>query len=161
AATTSSTTVSTTTTAPTTAPTTVPEPSTTVAPRTTEAPPTTPPAPPTTAACTPAPLPPAPTWGTDPTRYDPAPVQPARALIDPDIVLVVLGASGDLVAGEDPPFHSPEATALRRAEAGRALDLLTSQGARVVWVLPAVPLPEATFFCGGRIPDSPCDPTWV
>jgi hypothetical protein len=86
---------------------------------------------------------------------------PAVALIDPDVVVVVLGASGDLVAGEDPPFHSPEATALRRAEAGRALDLLTSRGARVVWVLPAVPLPEATFFCGGRIPDTPCDPTWV
>jgi hypothetical protein len=86
---------------------------------------------------------------------------PAVALIDPDIVVVVLGASGDLAPGKDPPFHSAEAGALRRAETGRALDVLSSTGARVVWVLPAVPLPEATFFCGGRIADTPCDRTWI
>lgn len=81
--------------------------------------------------------------------------------IDPDVVLVHLGASGDLVAGEDPPFTTPQASALRRSEVSEAIRLLASKGARIAWVLPAVPLPSAWFFCGGTIPNTPCDPGWI
>ncbi len=85
----------------------------------------------------------------------------AVAEVDPDVVVVHLGVSEDVVRGDDPPFLSPESGAARRAAMVEAIRLLGARGARVVWTGPAVPLESGRFFCGGERSDSPCDPEWV
>jgi lysophospholipase L1-like esterase len=85
----------------------------------------------------------------------------AVAEVDPDVVLVHLGISEDLVPGVDPPFMSGEASELRRRQMTEAASLLGAGGARVAWILPAVPLDNGVFYCGGRRTDSGCDPRWI
>jgi hypothetical protein len=85
----------------------------------------------------------------------------AVAVIDPDVVLVYLGASDDLVAGDDPDFLSPEASDGRRAVMTEVVGVLGANGARVVWNLPAVPLASGVFYCGGELEDTPCDEDWI
>lgn len=81
--------------------------------------------------------------------------------ISPDVVIVYLRTSDDLIEGDDPSFLSQEATDLRRSEMSAATELLGSSGARIVWVLPAVPLQRGAFYCGGRSTGTPCDGDWV
>ena len=85
----------------------------------------------------------------------------AVAMIDPDVVLVYLGASDDLAPGDDPAFLSDEASRQRRATMTDAVDTLRADGAQVLWNLPAVPLESGVFYCGGRTEDTPCDRDWV
>jgi peptidoglycan/LPS O-acetylase OafA/YrhL len=85
----------------------------------------------------------------------------AVAEVDPDVVLVHLGVSSDLVPGADPPFQDPAGTDARRATVLEVARVLTARGARIVWMLPPVPMESASFFCGGRLLESPCDPEWV
>jgi peptidoglycan/LPS O-acetylase OafA/YrhL len=85
----------------------------------------------------------------------------AVAEIRPDVVLVHLGVSDDVVTGADPPFLGGAAGDARRAAMVRAAQVLGSAGARVVWTAPPVPLETGRFFCGGSRLDSPCDPAWV
>jgi len=89
-------------------------------------------------------------------------VWPAEiAQIQPDVALVYLRTSDDLVNGEDPPFLSAEAAALRQSEMATATQLLSSGGAKVIWVLPATPLRRGSFYCDGDPTDTPCDGAWV
>ncbi len=85
----------------------------------------------------------------------------AVAMIDPDVVLVYLGASDDLILGDDPEFLSPAAGLQRQAIMSEAVALLRANGAEVVWNLPAVPLESGVFYCGGEIEDTPCDADWI
>jgi peptidoglycan/LPS O-acetylase OafA/YrhL len=85
----------------------------------------------------------------------------AVAVIDPDVVLVYLGASDDLVDGRDPAFLSDGARTTRQSTMLEAVGLLSAGGARVIWNLPAVPLESGVFYCGGSIEDTPCDEDWV
>ena len=85
----------------------------------------------------------------------------AVALIDPDVVVVYLGASNDVTSGRDPLFLSPEASLQRQRTMTEAVDLLTRSGATVMWVLPAPPLEDGVFFCGGKLEDTPCDADWI
>ena len=85
----------------------------------------------------------------------------AVAMIDPDVVVVYLGASNDVVAGRDPSFLTPEASLERQRTMTEAVDLLTSSGATVLWTLPAPPLEDGVFFCGGELEDTPCDADWI
>lgn len=85
----------------------------------------------------------------------------AVAEIDPEMVVVYLRTSDDLVPGPEPDFTSPEAADLRRREMAAASEVLSAGGARVVWVLPAAPLPRGRFYCDGVGEGSPCDPAWV
>jgi peptidoglycan/LPS O-acetylase OafA/YrhL len=85
----------------------------------------------------------------------------AVAQVQPDVVLVYVRTSDDLVPEDDPPFLSDEDGALRQSEMTTATQLLSAGGAKVVWVLPAVPLERGSFYCDGRRTDSPCDPAWV
>lgn len=87
-----------------------------------------------------------------------------RAAVDevrPDVVLVYLGVSGDLLDGAEPDPLSPEGGALRRSQLTEAASLLAGRGAQVVWSLPPVPLEDGLFYCGGAAEDTPCDPDWV
>ncbi len=79
--------------------------------------------------------------------------------IDPDVVLLYMRVVEDVVPGQDPPFLSAEGSRSRRAEFRAAVELLSSQGARVAWALP--PTPAGAFYCDMRATDSPCDPVWV
>ncbi|MHB1138501.1 MAG: DUF459 domain-containing protein [Microthrixaceae bacterium] len=81
--------------------------------------------------------------------------------IAPDVVVLYLRTSDDLVEGDEPPFLSQEATDLRRSEMSAATELLASNGARVIWMLPAVPLERGAFYCGGKGTGTPCDHDWV
>ncbi|MBS1838722.1 MAG: acyltransferase [Actinobacteria bacterium] len=81
--------------------------------------------------------------------------------LNPQVVLVHLGVSTDLVAGSEPPFLSPEASQQRQQVLGDAMDALRAGGARVVWALPAVPLDQGTFYCGGTRRNTGCDPAWI
>lgn len=81
--------------------------------------------------------------------------------LQPQVVLVHLGVSTDLVPGTDPPFLSAGASQLRQQIIGQAMDALRSTGARVVWALPAVPLDRGTFYCGGARRNTGCDPVWI
>jgi peptidoglycan/LPS O-acetylase OafA/YrhL len=82
--------------------------------------------------------------------------------VDPDVVLLYMGVSGDLIDGPDPSFHSDRAGQLRHAVANEAIDVLSAKGAHVVWSLPPVPLPpNGLFYCEGTTVESNCDPTWV
>ena len=81
--------------------------------------------------------------------------------ISPAVVVLYLRTSDDLIEGPDPAFLSEDATNLRRSEMSAATELLGSTGARVMWVLPAVPRPRGAFYCGGRSTDTPCDGDWV
>jgi lysophospholipase L1-like esterase len=85
----------------------------------------------------------------------------AVAMIDPDVVVVYLGASDDLTPGDDPEFLSDPASLQRQAVMTEAIALLRSGGAEVMWNLPAVPLESGVFYCGGEIEDSPCDEDWI
>ena len=85
----------------------------------------------------------------------------AVAQIDPDLVVVYVRTSDDLIEADDPPFLSEEDIALRRSEMAAATQVLGAGGAEVVWILPAVPLQRGTFYCKGKRTDSPCDPAWV
>ncbi len=85
----------------------------------------------------------------------------AVAMIDPDVVLVYLGASNDVVEGRDPGFLTTEASLQRQETMTDAIDLLSSNGAEVVWILPATPLEDGVFFCGGKLEDTPCDADWL
>lgn len=81
--------------------------------------------------------------------------------IDPDIVLVYLGPSIDLVEGDDPDFLSDIARLQRQTTITEAVSLLRSRGARVVWAVPALPLEAGRFYCKGKVEDSPCDEDWL
>ena len=81
--------------------------------------------------------------------------------VRPDVVLVYLGVSGDLVDGDEPAPLSPEGDALRREQLAEAMDLVRRGGAQVLWSLPPVPLEKGLFYCGGAAQDTPCDPDWV
>lgn len=83
------------------------------------------------------------------------------AEIHPDVVLVYTRAIDDLVVGDDPPFRSDEARSLRRSEFERANQILSADGAKVIWVLPAHMEPNAAFYCEGSMVDTPCDPEWI
>ena len=83
----------------------------------------------------------------------------AVTTIDPDVVLVIVGVSDDIRAGNELPFMSPEASAARREIIGAAMQELSAGGAQVIWNTPATP--AGTFYCGGEAEDSPCDPVWV
>jgi hypothetical protein len=85
----------------------------------------------------------------------------AVTIIDPDVVVVYLGASADLAPGEDPEFLSDAARVQRQAVMTEAIALLRSQGAQVMWNLPAVPLESGVFYCGGELEDTPCDQDWI
>ena len=87
----------------------------------------------------------------------PAAVQEVR----PQVVLVHLGVSVDVVDGPEPRFTAPEASGLRQQVIGEAMDALAATGARVVWTLPAVPLDNGTFYCGGSRKGTGCDPDWI
>ena len=81
--------------------------------------------------------------------------------IQPEVVLAYMRTSDDLVPGDEPEFTSPQGGELRRAQMTEATQLLGSRGARVIWVLPAAPLPLAAFYCDGVGIGSACDPNWV
>ena len=81
--------------------------------------------------------------------------------ISPSVVVLYLRTSDDLIEGPDPAFLSEDATNSRRSEMSAATELLGSTRARVVWVLPAAPLPRGAFYCGGESTDTPCDGDWV
>ena len=85
----------------------------------------------------------------------------AVAEIRPQVVLVHMGISTDLVPGPEPRFLSAEASQLRQQVIGEAMDALRAGGARVVWALPAVPLDQGTFYCGGARRGTGCDPAWI
>jgi peptidoglycan/LPS O-acetylase OafA/YrhL len=85
----------------------------------------------------------------------------AVAMIDPDVVLVYLGASDDLVEGDDPEFLSDVASVQRQAIMAEAVAMLKVNGAQVMWNLPAVPLESGVFYCGGTTEDTPCDEDWI
>lgn len=85
----------------------------------------------------------------------------AVAEIQPQVVLVHMGISTDLVPGPEPRFLSAEASQLRQQVIGEAMDALRAGGARVVWALPAVPLDQGTFYCGGARRGTGCDPAWI
>ena len=87
----------------------------------------------------------------------PAAVQEVR----PQVVLVHLGVSVDVVDGPEPRFTAPEAAGVRQQVIGEAMDALAATGARVVWTLPAVPLDNGTFYCGGSRKGTGCDPDWI
>jgi hypothetical protein len=42
-----------------------------------------------------------------------------------------------------------------------AAERLGAGGARVAWILPAIPLDNGTFYCGGQRTASGCDPRWI
>ena len=81
--------------------------------------------------------------------------------VEPDVVLVYLGMSGDLLDGDEPEPMSPEGDALRREQLTEAIELLQRGDAQVVWSLPPVPLENGLFYCGGAAEDTPCDPDWI
>ena len=81
--------------------------------------------------------------------------------IRPDVVLVYLGMAVDLVEGDEPAPMTEAGGRLRRETISEAIELLSSEDARVVWTLPAVPFGNGIFYCGGQAEDSPCDPDWV
>lgn len=81
--------------------------------------------------------------------------------VKPQVVLVHLGVSDDIVADPVPGFLSPAASTQRRQVLGEAMDLLRSGGARVVWVLPAVPLDKGLNYCDGHRRGTACDPAWI
>lgn len=83
------------------------------------------------------------------------------AEVQPQVVLVHLGVSTDMVPGPDPGFLTPAASTMRQQVIGEAMDALRAGGARVVWALPAVPLDEGTFYCGGARRNTGCDPAWI
>lgn len=83
------------------------------------------------------------------------------AQVDPDVVLVHLGVSDDVVDGPDAPFLSDEARAQRQQVIAEAIGILGSRGARVAWILPAVPIGPGIFYCGNKARNSECDPAWV
>ncbi len=85
----------------------------------------------------------------------------AVAEIDPDVVLAYARVSEDLVPGDDPPFMSEEASVVRRGEMSKATEVLSTQGAHVIWVLPPRVGTNGEFYCDMRRTDSPCDPVWI
>jgi hypothetical protein len=85
----------------------------------------------------------------------------AVAEVDPDVVLVHVGVSTDVVAGDDAPYMSTDARAQRQAVMAKAVELLGAGGARVAWTLPPVPIGNGIFYCDNKARNSECDPEWI
>ncbi|MFN8050556.1 MAG: acyltransferase family protein [Acidimicrobiales bacterium] len=82
--------------------------------------------------------------------------------IDPDVVLVYDSVVDDFHGVDDKPFMSPEESAIRIQQLEDATKLLSSAGAKVYFVTPAVPRrPNGLYFCEGDGTDTRCDPDWV
>jgi len=82
--------------------------------------------------------------------------------IDPDVVVLYFNPVTDLKNVDDADFLSAEGEAQRREVLGEAADLLSSQGAALVFVSPPVPrAPEGLFFCNGRRDGTQCDPDYI
>jgi peptidoglycan/LPS O-acetylase OafA/YrhL len=82
--------------------------------------------------------------------------------IDPDVVVLYFNPVADLKGVDDADFLSPEGAAQRVQVLDEAADLLSRNGAALVFVAPPAPRPpEGLFFCDGRKRATQCDPAWV
>jgi peptidoglycan/LPS O-acetylase OafA/YrhL len=82
--------------------------------------------------------------------------------IDPDVVVLYFNPVVDLKGVDDAEFTSPEGAAQRAQVLNEAADLLSRNGAALVFLAPPVPRPpEGLFFCDGRKRGTQCDPEWV
>lgn len=82
--------------------------------------------------------------------------------IDPDVVVLYFNPVSDLKGVDDAEFLSPEGAAQRVQVLNEAADLLSRNGAALVFIAPPEPRPpEGLFFCDGRKKGTRCDPEWV
>jgi peptidoglycan/LPS O-acetylase OafA/YrhL len=82
--------------------------------------------------------------------------------IDPDVVVLYFNPVADLKGVDDAEFLSPEGVAQREQVLNEAADLLSRNGAALVFVAPPTPRPpNGLFFCDGRKRGTQCDPEWV
>jgi len=82
--------------------------------------------------------------------------------IDPDVVLLYTNPVVDLKGIDDAEFLSAEGAAQRESILREAAQLLSRNGAALVFVAPPVPRsPEGLFFCNGRRSNTQCDADWV
>jgi hypothetical protein len=82
--------------------------------------------------------------------------------IDPDVVVLYFNPVADLKGVDDAEFLSPEGAAQRVQVLNEAADLLSRNGAALVFLAPSAPRPpEGLFFCDGRKRGTQCDPAWV
>lgn len=81
------------------------------------------------------------------------------ARVRPDVVVLYVNPVTDIKGVDDAEFLSEEGELQRVAVLNEAADLLSSQGAALVFVAPPSPRPpEGLFFCGGHREGTPCDP---
>lgn len=79
--------------------------------------------------------------------------------VKPDVVVMYVNPVIDLKGVDDAAFLSDEGENQRIWVLSEAADLLSSEGAAVVFVAPPSPRPpEGLFFCDGRRSGTPCDP---
>ncbi|MEZ5237837.1 MAG: acyltransferase family protein [Microthrixaceae bacterium] len=79
--------------------------------------------------------------------------------VRPDVVVLYVNPVMDLKGIDDEPFLSRRGEFQRLAVLHQAADLLSSEGAALVFVAPPSPRPpEGLFFCDGRRSNTECDP---
>lgn len=79
--------------------------------------------------------------------------------VRPDVVVMYVNPVVDLKGVDDAAFLSDEGEFQRLAVLNEAADLLSSEGAALVFVAPPSPRPpKGLFFCNGRRSGTPCDP---
>lgn len=79
--------------------------------------------------------------------------------VRPDVVVMYVNPVTDLKGVDDAAFRSDEGENQRIWVLNEAADVLSSEGAAVVFVAPPSPRPpEGLFFCGGRRSGTSCDP---
>lgn len=79
--------------------------------------------------------------------------------VRPDVVVMYVNPATDLKGVDDAPFLSDRGERQRVGVLEEAADILSADGAAVVFVAPPTPRPpKGLYFCGGRRSGTPCDP---
>ena len=82
--------------------------------------------------------------------------------IDPEVVLLYFNPVDDLKGVDDADFLSLDGLEQKEVALTEAAELLSAQGAALVFVAVPTPRgPEGYFYCDGHSTDSRCDPAWV